>query len=99
MARDLGYEFTLRAATDSSSAKGVAKRRGVGKIRHLHTPLLWLQTKVRSGSIKISKIGTATNWADLATKVQDQKRTLECLNACGFEVAVGKSRIALEAAI
>ncbi len=64
MARDLGYQLTLRAGTDSSAAKGVAERRGVGRIRHLHTPLLWLQPKFRNGEIKVSKIATATNWSD-----------------------------------
>ena len=99
MAKDLGYEFALRAGTDSSAAKGVAGRRGVGKIRHLHTPLLWLQTKTRNGDIKISKLGTTTNWSDLATKVHDQKRMHECLKACGFEVKVGRSKLALGAAL
>ncbi len=54
LARDLGY---IRAGTDSSAAKRVAKRRRVGKIRHLRMPLLWLQAKSHSGEIKISKIG------------------------------------------
>ena len=56
MARDLGYQFQLRACLDSSAAKGVAERRGVGKIRHLHTPLLWLQGRVKQGVLRLSKV-------------------------------------------
>jgi len=99
MARDLGYSFALRAGTDSSTAKSVAERRGVGKIRHLHTPLLWLQTKCSKGEIKISKVSNKVNWSDLATKVHDQKWMMECLSACGFEVLAGKSKLALDAAL
>ena len=61
MARDLGLELALEAHDDSSSAQGVAERRGVGKIRHLHTPLLWLQQKTRSREIRIVKVPTAFN--------------------------------------
>ncbi len=93
MARDLGDNFALRAGTDSSAAKAVAERRGVGKIRHLHTPLLWLQTKCSKGEIKISKVSNKVNWADLATKWM-----MECLSACGFEVFAGKSKLALNTA-
>eukprot|EP00971_Amphidinium_carterae_P165320 3276949-Amphidinium_carterae.1 len=32
----------------------VSKRRGVAKIRHLHTPLLWLQTRVGDGEPTMS---------------------------------------------
>ena len=39
IAEDTGQKFCLDLETDSSAAKGVATRRGVEKIRHLHTPL------------------------------------------------------------
>ena len=34
---DFGQKFGVDLETDSSAAKGVATRRGVGKTRHLHT--------------------------------------------------------------
>ena len=40
MAEDFGQQFVLDLESDSSTAKGV------GKIRHLYTPLLWLQRSV-----------------------------------------------------
>ncbi len=62
-------------------------------------PLLWLQAKRSRGKIKISKIGTYVNFSDLATDVHDQRRTGECLKACGFEVRKRKSKLALDAAL
>ena len=38
MAEDFGKQFGLDLETNSSAAKGVATRRGVEKIRHLHSP-------------------------------------------------------------
>ena len=32
---------------DASGANGIAQRNGLGKIRHLHTQLLWVQDAVR----------------------------------------------------
>ena len=38
---DLGAgTLQLELRTDSSAAKGIASRRGVGKVRHVRTPLL-----------------------------------------------------------
>ena len=99
MAADLGYQFGLKACLDSSAAKGVAERRGVGKIRHLHTLLLWLQHRVKQGDVKVTKIPNTVNWSDPATKVQDAKWMLQCLHRCGFRVVDGRSSLALQAAL
>eukprot|EP00971_Amphidinium_carterae_P330686 6463849-Amphidinium_carterae.1 len=37
---DLGHRLKGKLMTDSSAAKGVASRRGCGKIRHLEIPAL-----------------------------------------------------------
>ena len=99
MARDLGHQFQLRACLDSSAAKGVAERRGVGKMRHLHTPLLWLQGRVKQGDLKLSKVSNTTNWSDLATKVQDARWMNECLQQCGFRIVKGRASLALRASM
>ena len=58
----------LHLATESSAAKGIASRRGLGKTRHLDACFLWLQEKVNNTSIYIHKILGAENPADLLTK-------------------------------
>eukprot|EP00971_Amphidinium_carterae_P187120 3713973-Amphidinium_carterae.1 len=57
--------------TDSSSAQAIAKRRGVARIRHLHTPLLWLQTRVTRGEVRVMKVPGKDNISDIATKAVD----------------------------
>ena len=54
--------------TDSSAAKGIASRRGLGKMRHSEVNHLWLQDKVAEGLVKIIKIPGTGNQADLLTK-------------------------------
>ena len=65
---DYGVCMPVRCWTDSSAALGIAKRSGLGRIRHLDTHTLWLQEKVRDRSIEVRKIQGEENPADLFTK-------------------------------
>ena len=56
MLKDLGVELKVRLRTDASAAKGIAARRGLGKIRHIEVHQLWLQEKVNNGSIEVMKV-------------------------------------------
>ena len=56
MMTDFGEDVAWYAlGTDSSLAKSIMERRGAGRIRHLHCPMLWLQERVDSGEIGIEK--------------------------------------------
>ena len=66
---DLGCPYvTIMLNTDSSAAKGIASRRGVGKIKHLATRTLWVQEHVASGRVRLKKILGTENPADVMTK-------------------------------
>ena len=39
-------QMTIEMFTDSSAARGIASRRGLGKVRHIAVCQLWLQDKV-----------------------------------------------------
>jgi len=72
MLGDLGVDIRIRVRTDASAAKGVASRRGLGKIRHnIEVNQLWLQEKVTSGDIKVMKVKGEGNLADASTKALD----------------------------
>ena len=43
---DWGIPVKLILRTDSNSAIGTASRRGLGKLRHVHTRYLWVQERV-----------------------------------------------------
>eukprot|EP00969_Alexandrium_andersonii_P322678 14256960-Alexandrium_andersonii.AAC.1 len=56
MVQDMGFEgIKVRLGTDSSAAKGVASRKGLGKARHVEVFQLWLQEKVQEGRIGLMK--------------------------------------------
>ena len=40
---DLGVKLCVSISTDSSAAKGIGNRRGLGKIRHIELSELWVQ--------------------------------------------------------
>ena len=76
-----------------------SKRRGAGRIRHLHTPLLWVQQKRLKKDIEIRKTPGETNPADLGTKDLSRVTMDKHLATCGFTFVSGKHPKALSAQI
>ena len=68
MALDLGIKLDLEILTDATAAIGICRRRGLGKIRHLHVSDLWVQDRLKKGDIKLTKVLGSENPADLLTK-------------------------------
>ena len=68
---DLGCKTRLVVCTDSSAAKGMASRRGLGKVRHVEVNQLWVQEKVGNGEIELRKVDGVENLADALTKHLD----------------------------
>eukprot|EP00913_Durusdinium_trenchii_P014129 g13262.t1 len=60
---------------DSSAARSLAGRVGVGRTRHIAAGLLWLQQKVGSKELRITGIPTAVNTSDIGTKVLSKARS------------------------
>ena len=67
-AKDLELSLKSELYTDSSAALGIAKRAGIGKVRHLRTQGLWIQEIRCSGRITYKKVLGEKNPADLLTK-------------------------------
>ena len=68
MAADFGDDRKIRMHVDASAALGVIQRKGIGKIRHLHTGSLWIQEQQLRNTITFAKIKGSINPADLFTK-------------------------------
>ena len=66
--KDWGLHLEIEAFSDSSSAVSFAKRRGLGKNRHIATRYLWLQERIALKHLKVLKIGTEDSPADIFTK-------------------------------
>ena len=58
-------DIVMKLKTDSSAAQGFTNRKGLGRQRHVSTRLLWLQDKVAKKALKIVKVGTKDQLADL----------------------------------
>ena len=81
LSKDLGISLRVRVWTDSTAAIDVCKCQGLGKIRHLATHMLWVQEKVRTGSIELCKVAGEEHPADLLTKHLPSKAKLDQLGA------------------
>ena len=68
MLEDLGIQTAVHMYTDSSAAKGIASRRGLGKVMHIEANQLWLQGKVHAGKITLTIVVGIGNRADILTK-------------------------------
>ena len=79
----LGMPTQIRLRLDSSAAKAVAQRSGVGRIRHLEVRTLWLQAKVREKKIAVVKQAGETNIADIGTKALATARFQEMRSGIG----------------
>ena len=64
----LGMPTRIRLRLDSSAAKAISQRSGVGRVRRLEVRTLWLQAKVREKKIYVIKQDGETNTADIGTK-------------------------------
>ncbi|CAE7261574.1 unnamed protein product [Symbiodinium sp. CCMP2592] len=65
------WEFLV---SDSSVARAIASRLGVGRVRHLQTSCLWIQQWVAQHLLKVLAVPTEFNPADLGTKCFTAKR-------------------------
>ena len=77
---ELRRKVEMVCLTDSSAAKGITARKGVGKVKHLSLRELWVQDAVQEKRFKVQKESTTSNWSDLGTKILDGSRITELLN-------------------
>ena len=68
MLRELGIQVKLNIKTDASAALGIARRKGLGRIRQIDVSQLWIQDKVACGELSVTNIGTGENISDALTK-------------------------------
>ena len=68
---------------DSSVAKSIAGRRGLGKLRHVELKYLWVQWAVAKGRIAVKKISGHLDPADVLTKPKDRTELGRLLSYVG----------------
>ena len=91
---DLGYNYHLRIHSDATAAIGIARRRGMGKIRHLDTTDLWVQEVIRSGRVELVKVLGTENPADILTKYIERPLLQKMLAKMGMVQMEGRAACA-----
>ena len=84
--KDLGVELAIIVSTDSSAAKAIANRRGLGKLRHIELSELWIQDQTAKGKITIYKIKGEDNASDSLTKHSCRERIEQTLRHCNQSI-------------
>ena len=94
LAADMGWQLKLSVHSDATAAIGIAKRRGLGKIRHLHCTDLWIQERVRNGDLQLHKILGTDNPADMYTKYVDAGIMEKALRKQNLFFMEGRAKLA-----
>ena len=91
--RDLGLEWGVDVSTDASAARGIASRRGLGKVKNIEVNQLWIQDMVGRGRIRIHKVGTEENLADALTKPLEGEELKKHVGLVGMKQEKGRHEI------
>lgn len=94
--RDCGMEMSGTAFADSSAALAIAKRKGAGKLRHIHVSALWIQDAQDRGETEFKKILGTQNPADLMTGYLTREKIDMCLEKIIQERREGRASKGLE---
>ena len=86
LAEDLGWKGKVRMWTDSSAAKAVANRRGLGKLRYVELKWLWVQDMVKEGRVQLGTVKGTENVADHLMKPKTREELVEVLRRVGAEL-------------
>ena len=95
--RDMGWHATIIVHSDATAAIGIARRKGLGKIRHLDVTDLWIQDKIRSKIIQVAKVLGTENMADVLTKYVDRSSLEAAMNRMHMVKTSGRSAMAPKA--
>ena len=98
MAADMAKAVKPRVRVDATASKATASRRGVGRVRYLHTQVSWVQEAVARRELIIAKVLGVENAADMVTKDLAQKEMHECLRRAGCHITGGRSKMAFRVA-
>ena len=90
MLKDAGWILPFHVFSDATAAIGIARRKGLGKIRHLDVTDLWIQDRIRSKAITLSKVLGTENMADVLTKYVERKTMDAALARMGLHSASGR---------
>ena len=99
MLADLNIHRDLRIHSDATAAIGIARRRGLGKLRHIDVEDLWVQDKVRTKAVDLVKIDGKLNPADLFTKYVEAPNIERAMKFLNLHAETGRAQSAPAASL
>ena len=98
MCNDMGFGKPMHLHSDATAAIGIARRRGLGKLRHLDVEDLWVQEQVRCKRVHLHKVLGSENPADVFTKYVDASILQKALRFMNLRAETGRAATAPAAA-
>ena len=65
---DLGFAVKPVLASDAKATEHILHRQGIGKLKHKDVAYLWVQDEIRSQRLRVRRVRSEENIADLGTK-------------------------------
>ena len=84
--KEMGWDAEIRIRADSSAAKSIASRIGLGKVRHMEVKFLWLQEAVKTKKVEVRKVAGTLNPADVLTKPKSYRESADLLESVGVQI-------------
>ena len=94
LAADLGIDVGLQVMTNATAAIGIARRRGLGKVRHLAAADLWIQDRICKKDFSLDKVLGSENPSDMLTKHVDRGLLHKHMNKLGLHYESGRAQSA-----
>ena len=73
----MGQSTRMKVWLDSSAARGVFQRQGVGRIRHLEAKSLWVQEGLKKKEFELEAVRSEENSADVGTKALNEAKLVK----------------------
>ena len=74
-------------------SKGMASRKGLGKVHHVEVNQFWVQEKVGSGEVELKRVDGQSNLVDALTKYLDGDSIMKHMDGTGQFHAYGRHSI------
>ena len=95
--QNISWHANIVMHSDATAAIGIARRKGLGKIRHLDVTDLWIQDKIRSKIFQVVKVLGTENMADVLTKSVDRSSLEAAMGRMHMVKTAGRSAMAPKA--
>ena len=92
-----GWKSNALVWMDATAGIAIGGRRGLGRVKHIDTVFLWVQTMVTEGKVTLGKKPTKEMLVDFLTKHVDAATMLHCTTGLGMKFQSGESTLTLRA--